>query len=195
MVEKTIEMGFKYPFKQWKRLFNFWWAIIPILGWFAVTGYFKKIIEHMLKKDFKELPKFGNFWDNFSKGLMFFIMMLIPMIIAGVITSIIGKIFEGIPFGGLIGFLIACFIDFFLALLFINYVKGNNFEDVIDVKKIWAMISKDWNKTFTMMVKQAVLVLAFIIVSIPIITLVVTIPAMVFAGYYFIVDFYNEIKA
>ena len=48
MSEKTIIDAFKYPFSNWTRLFNFWWVIIPILGWFAVAGYFMEIIESTL---------------------------------------------------------------------------------------------------------------------------------------------------
>ncbi|MBR9675653.1 hypothetical protein GOV05_01445, partial [Candidatus Woesearchaeota archaeon] len=63
MAEKTIKEGFMYPFNNWKRLFNFWW-VLTIIGVFAVIGYFRKIVQQFLKKDYKELPEFGDFWEN-----------------------------------------------------------------------------------------------------------------------------------
>ena len=82
-----FEDAFKYPFANWKRLLNFWWALIPILGWFAVIGYFKKIAEHMLNNDFKELPEFGKFFENMKDGFYFFLVMLVPMIVTVVIKK------------------------------------------------------------------------------------------------------------
>lgn len=192
MAEKCIKDGFKYPFNEWTRLFNFWWVLIPILGWFAVVGYFKKIVEHMLKKDFKELPKFGSLIYNFKEGFFFFLIMLVPMIIIGIVSGMFSSIFSGSTLGRIVSLAISIFLDVFLALLVINYVKHKKYEDIFDVKKVWNIMSKDWNKTLMAVAKQFAVVILLILASIPVVTMVVTIPAMSFAGYYFLVDLYNK---
>lgn len=90
-----FKTGLKYPWGQPKRLWNILWFLLPIFGWFALGGYAKKIVNSIVKGNTKELPEFGQFWDNFVKGFMIFLKILPLMILLGVISIIpfIGKPF------------------------------------------------------------------------------------------------------
>ncbi|MBR9677349.1 DUF4013 domain-containing protein [Candidatus Woesearchaeota archaeon] len=191
MAEKTIKEGFLFPFTNWKRLFYFWW-VLTIIGIFTVIGYFKQIVKQFLKKDFKGLPKPNPWWQNTKDGFFLFLVMLIPAVAMALVTGFLQGALSGNTFGQLVYFLIALFLDVFLALLFINYIKSEKYEDVYDVKKVWKVMSKDWEDTALAVVKTIAIMLGLVIVSIPVITLVVTLPAMSFVGYYFMADLYNR---
>ena len=191
MAEKTIKDGLKYPFANWKRLFNFWW-ILTIVGIFSVIGYFVEITENLLKKKNKELPEFKGFWRLFKKGFLFFAVTIIPVIFSIWTLGIVDKLARGITAGELLYLTIAIFIDLFLAILFINYIKKGNFEAVFEYKKAWKVVSKNYKATLMTLLKQTVVGLILLFASIPVITMLVTIPAMSFVSYYFLVELYNN---
>ena len=75
---------------------------------------------------------------------------------------------------------------------FTYFVLPFDASKVFDIKKAWKVLSKDWMKTLMALLYQIVVMILFMLLSIPIITLIVTIPAMKFTGSYFLVDLYNK---
>ncbi|PLW80902.1 hypothetical protein C0585_00325 [Candidatus Woesearchaeota archaeon] len=189
---KTFKDGFMYPFNNMKRLFNFWWVLVPVVGIFAVIGYFREIVEGLLKKKDKELPEFKGFLRLTKKGFMFFLIMLLPAILAMMLSGVLNSLFSSTSLGKIVYFVLMLFVDFYLAMLYINYVKEDKFEAVFDVKKVWEKISKDWNKTLHAFLMQALLMCVFLLMSVFVITLIITVPAMSFTGYYYLVELYNK---
>lgn len=108
-----FQTGLKYPWGKPKRLFYILWILIPIIGWLALIGYAKKIINMIVKGKTKELPEFGSFADNLTKGFMI-IIMLIPLLIVFFLISYIPQI--GITLTILFGL-------FLVPWLFINLME------------------------------------------------------------------------
>ncbi len=58
MNELDFNTAFKFPFNRAKGLWNIFWFLLPIFGWFALAGYTIRIVQGFLKGSFKQLPFF-----------------------------------------------------------------------------------------------------------------------------------------
>jgi hypothetical protein len=179
---KTIMDMIKYPFNKFSRLFNFYWVLLPILGWLALAGYTIKIVQAMLKKDFKELPAFGGFTENMKKGFFLLVYMIPIFVVIGLLNLV--------PFIGPIAiFLLGLFL---LPMLYLQYCKNENFMEGYQVKSAINIVFNNIWDYILMILKSLLVGVVFVVASVFIITLIVTLPALVFSKQFLIVDFYNR---
>lgn len=186
---------FRYPWEQWTRIFNFWWVLIPILGWFALMGYTKKIINELLAGNNKELPKFGSFGENMKTGFFFFVYTLVLGIVLGIVFMILGFVFGLIPFlGQIIMILIQLYAGFMASLMVMDYVKKGNFAAGWDIAGVNKVIINNIEEAVMTILKTLIVVIGYLLASVLIVTIVVTIPAAVLSSYYLYAEFYNKFR-
>jgi hypothetical protein len=180
----TIKEVLKYPFSSWSRLFTVYIAIIPIIGWFFVYGYFMKILEAVSKGQNKMLPSLDDFWGTFRAGFMFFVF--------GLVLGIVMTIIRIVPVIGLIGYL---YLTFLSPILVIQYITTRSFSKGLDFVEATKIMSNNIRKFLILWVKLIAVMLIWAVASLPIITIIITIPAMMYAGYYLYGDFYREVMS
>lgn len=175
---KSLGEGLKYPWGKASRQWNILWVLIPIFGWFALIGYFKKIIQELVKGNTKTLPAFGGFWKNFTEGLMAFVF-LIP-------TIVILSVLNAIPVAGnAAAFIIQLFI---LPWLVINFLVKGDFASLWEVKKAFFKVFNNAVDYLWALLKQIVYWVVYGVLSI----VLVGIPGYAFGPYYFLADFYRR---
>jgi hypothetical protein len=178
MKEKTFEEGLKFPWGKAKRLWNILWILIPILGYFAIIGYTRKIILGLSKGNTKELPIFGNFWDNLKEGFMIFIYF-IPTIIALMLIAEIPII------GEIIYWILTITM---LPILMINLYVKNEFKAIWELEKVFKMVFKNFADYLMALLKTIGYGIIYIIGMI----VLVGIPCYIFGMMYYLVDFYKR---
>lgn len=187
----TIKSALKYPFAKWGRLFYCLWMFVPIIGWFAFSGYGLRVIQAILKGNVKEVPKFGPFWDNCRLGLYAFVVG----IAIGLVTS--GFSFLRIPMGiagSVIYFAVAIYIGLVSPIMIIQLAETESISKAFDVARAHKIVFKNFRKYIVVVLQQLVVALVFLLASIPIITLIVTIPALNYSKQYLYARFYAELK-
>ncbi len=179
----TIKEGLKYPFVNFKRLFNFYWVLIPVWGWFVFFGYAVKIINEIRSGKREELPPIRPFKGLFKLGFLVAVLSLVY----GIAINIVLKI----PLVGWIGYI---YIMLILPIVFIQFAETEKMADGFDIVRATKTVFGNLGKYIVMYLKIIVVGLIFMAASIPIITLIVTIPAMSFMQYLFVMDFYKEVS-
>jgi len=172
--------GFKYPFKRAAGLLNILWALIPIIGWFALYGYCINIVKHFIKGDFKQLPKF-DFSNNiglgffmFFKSIPFFIVLTIAYIVVGII-----------PFLGVLGNM---FIAIFIApILIINFYNKETVASLFEFSKLEGVFNNMGEYVIAVLKTLALRIIFGIMILV-----LVGIPAGIFARNIFLSDFYRK---
>ncbi len=180
-MSNKIKDALNYPFKKLSRIWSFYWILIPIIGFLAVTGYIVKIIQNLIAGNDKELPKWGKFGENLGKGFFLFLYALVIGVVAMVVNFI--------PILGQIAYLYLLLI---MPMLVINYCKKEKFGDGFAFEKVTKLVFKNfWDYILTVL-KTIVVIAALLVASILIVTLIVTVPAMQFTSYYLLTDFYRR---
>jgi len=175
-----FEKALKFPFKNWKRMFNILWVLIPIFGWFAIFGYMIKIVKQFFNGDYSELPQF-EFGENLSYGFIMFVK-LIPFMIA---LSIVNIVLMLIP---IIGFLAYLVVAIFIApILVMNFLNEETVSSCFDFSIVSAVF--DNIKDYCMaLLKTIALAVIFGILSI----VLIGIPALYFTQNIFLAEFYTK---
>ncbi len=187
----TIKSALKYPFAKWGRLFYWLWMLIPIIGWLAFSGYGIRVIQSILKGNVKEVPKFGPFWENCRLGLYAFVVG----IAIGLVTSVFS--FLQMPMGiagSVIYFAVAIYIGLVSPIMIIQLAETENLSKAFDVVRAHRIVFKNFRKYIIVVLQQFVVVLVFLLASIPIITLIFTIPALNYSKHYLYTRFYADLK-
>ena len=179
----TISEGFKYPFVRFRAIWSYWWILVPIIGYFSMLGYVRTIVKDVLKGNTKELPKFGSFWNNIGPGFMLFLL--------GAIYSVVYVILGVIPF---LGVLLSICFSIISVVLIIQYIESGKFEDGLNVVKATKVIINNIEGALLTLLKSIVVYLGFLVASVFIITLLVTLPGMTFSPIYLWADFYRTAK-
>lgn len=177
----SIKEGFKYPFNKLSRLFYFYWILLPIIGWFWLCGYMLKIIQNLVLGNKTELPEFGSYSENFKKGFFFFVYSLV-----------IGAVVMLLSIIPLVGQLLAIIFALATPILTIQYSNKESFSDGFDIKKAFTLIFNNIVDYLVTYFKTIVVYAILLLLSIPIITLIVTIPAAQFFKFYFFAEFYTN---
>jgi len=102
---------------------------IPIIGWFAIAGYYLRITRFWIHEDYYRLPDFSDFWELVERGFFMFVLGLIlalPLFILLVIICI-GWIL--MPFYSLFLFMITPYTSAKIALC-------KSFSDILDFDEI-----------------------------------------------------------
>ena len=177
----AFEQGIKFPWQKPAKLWYGLWLLVPIIGWFALGGYWIKIIKALVAGKNKELPEFGKFWDNFVDGVVLFVKIL-PLVI-------VVSLLEHIPLiGEILQFAVSIL---FVPYLLINTVITGKFEESFNIKKAWnIVIVKKFADYLIVLVKTIGYVIVYGILSI----VLVGIPCLMFGEYYYFCDFYAKNK-
>ena len=189
----TIKEALKYPFANFKRLWNFWWILVPVWGWFVVAGYYIRIINDILAGKNKELPAIRPFKSLFETGFRYAVAIII---ITFPLSFLLGKIqVPGLYFPDFYDLNLFPSVVFVLvgtSLLIIYFSQTKRIRDGINIiqsaKTVWSY-PQAYFLTFLKTIAVAVVLL---IASIPIITILVTVPAMIFSSHYLWAEFYRE---
>lgn len=187
----TIKSALKYPFAKFGRLFYWLWVFLPIIGWLAIAGYSLRIIKEILKGKHTEVPKFGPFWGNCRLGLYAFVLG----IAIGIVTML--SSFLQLPMGlagAVIYYAVAIYISLISPIMMIQLAETENLAKAFDVVRAHKIVFKNFRKYIVVVLQQLVVAVVFLLASIPIITLVITIPAMSYSKQYLYTRFYADLK-
>jgi len=177
----SIKEALKYPFANFARLFNYWWVLIPIWGWFVASGYGLRVNEQIIKGKDKELPAIRPFDGLFKEGFFLFVVMIVLQIALFVVMLV--------PILGWIGYVYYILI---VPILLAQIAVTKKIEDglnIVDASKVVFNNFGEWMVTF---LKSLVVMIVWLLASIPIITLVITIPAMSWSQSYLWAHYYKD---
>ena len=189
----TIKEALKYPFANFKRLWNFWWVLVPVWGWFVGVGYGIRVIDEILSGKNQELPAIRPFKGLFKTGFLYCVSMLI-------LTFPLSYLLEKIHLSGLY------FPDFYelnllpsvvfvlvgSSLLVIQFSQTKCIRDGINIIQSAKTVWQNPHAYFLTFLKTLVVSLVLLIASIPLITLLITFPVMIFSSNYLWAEFYRE---
>ncbi len=178
----TLREALHYPFANWKRLFNYFWILIPVWGWFVVYGYMVRIIDHLRRGHHKELPAIRPFKGLFSTGFFLGVSIFVYAIILFVLNLI-----------PVLGWLIYIYVLLISPLLILRYSETKKVRDLFDVVSASNILFSYFKAYLTVWLKTIAFTLILLLASLPVITLIVTLPAMSLGQYYFFGEFYHEV--
>jgi len=75
----------------------------------------------------------------------------------------------------------------------VNYAKHRTVDSYFDIKKSWKVMSENFGDYFMVVVKSILFQIVYLLASIPIVTLIVTIPAMGLGKNIFFAEFYHRL--
>lgn len=172
----------KFPFKPFKRLWWFWLNVIPVLGWLLYGGYTVDIIRRIVKEDKDDLPQFGEFVPTLKTGFFYLLLALI--------LGLIASLFLWIPKVGWIPWLIAVLL---IPVMLVQYAVTLQFTKGLDVVNAAKLVFGNfWKYILYNLCLLAILVI-WLLASLPIITALITMPAMSLATTYTVARFYKEV--
>ncbi|MEK6901620.1 MAG: DUF4013 domain-containing protein [Nanoarchaeota archaeon] len=177
----TIGEALKYPFANFKRVFNYWWILIPIWGWFVVSGYGIRIINTLVNGNTKELPAIRPFTGLFRTGFFAVVTWLTIAIITGLFTLI-----------PVLGWIVYAYIIFIAPLLMFQFAEQGRIRDGFNVLRASKTMFSSFGRYLVAYVKTIVVGIVFLLASILIITLIVTLPAISFSQYFFFAEYYKQ---
>lgn len=172
--------GLLYPWRKMGKLWNILWLLIPIIGWLAILGYVKKIVNELVKGKNKGLPEFGKFGKNLVDGFWIFIKF-IPWTILIMVISRIPQV------GGLINTFIYIFI---LPYLTIHFFVTGKFEDLFAFKKVANEVFNNIKEYFIAFLKT----IGFGVIYYALSLVLIGIPCLTFGSYYYLAEFYAKHK-
>jgi hypothetical protein len=171
----------KFPFKPFKRMWWFWISAIPIVGWVLFAGYLVDIVRHLIEHDGENLPPMGNIWLTFKNGLLF--------VIISAILGLISQLFLWIPRAGWV----LLFATILLTpILLIQFALTRRFLDGFNVLSAGKLICRHFLRYVWYNILIIGNLLIWGIASLPIITVVITVPASTYGSIYLLAKFYKE---
>jgi hypothetical protein len=178
--KSSLKEGLKYPWNKASRLWYILWLLFPIFGWFALLGYFKRIVRELVKGNKKQLPEFGKFWENFKQGIMIFIFMIPTFLV----MAIVGMI----PF---IGQVLSTLINvFLLPWLMINFFVKETFDSLWEIKKAFNIVFENAIDYIFAYLKTLIFSLIYILLCF----VLVGIPCYLFGSSFYLAEFYKSYK-
>ncbi len=172
--------AFKYPFNNFKRMFNVLWILFPIFGWFALFGYGVRIVKNFINGEFSGLPEMV-FGSDMKFGFIMFLKSL-PFMLA---YSIVIFVLSGVPF---LSNLILIFLEILVVpILTINFMKKESVESFFEFEIIKSVFG-NFGEYLVAVLKSIGLTSVFMILSF----ILIGIPGLGFTGNIFIADFYRR---
>ena len=169
-----------FPFRPFKRLWWYWLNLIPILGWLLFAGYTADIIRDIV--DGKDgLPEFGEFWETLKIGVFFTLL--------AIIWSFISTALYYIP---LVGWIPWLFVMLIMPVLLIQYAESRKFADGFDVARATKLVFGNFLTYLKFMLIIIGITIIWLLASILMITIPVTIPALALGNQYALARFYRE---
>jgi len=182
-INDSIKDAIKYPWTKMKRAFWFWLMLIPIFGWFPLYGYMLDIFQNITQGKDKELPRFKKYWDLFVQGFYY----LVFAIIVGIVIQIAIRI-------PLVGWIIYLYLVLIMPMLVVNYAVKRRFGAFFDIMLATRIVFGNIVQYIVLILKTIVVGLFWLLCSIPIVTLIWTIPAMQFSSGFLLAQFYRRYK-
>ena len=172
--------AFKYPFNNFKRMFNILWVLFPIFGWFALFGYGVRIVKSFIVGAFSGLPEML-FGSDMKLGFFMFLKSL-PFMLAYIIIS---SVLSAIP---VLGGLVLMFLEILVVpILGINFMKKETIESFFEFGIVKGVFD-NLGEYLVAMLKSIGLAIVFMILTF----VLVGIPGLVFTSNIFIADFYRR---
>ncbi len=183
----SIGDALAYPFANFKRLFNYYW-LFTIIGTVAYFGYDIKIIQSIVlaNKDF-ELPPFGDFWTNTKKGAK--LMVLIIVLFLAMATLRFVAEFSAF---GVFASAASIYLGFILPILLVQYAVNEKFAEGCNISRASRIVFNNFWGYIHMLLKIFAVAVVYILASLFVFTLIVTIPASRFSQDYLIAEFYKK---
>ncbi len=177
----TIKQALAYPFVNFARLWNFWWFLVPIWGWFVVNGYIVRICSELRKGNNQELPAIRPFKGLFGTGFFLFIALLIPWLVSFLLM------YRYPAFAVLYVYFVLI-----IPILVLQFAEKNKVRDGLNILRATKIALTHLGAFLLTWLKMLVVMVIWFLASFPVITLLVTIPAMNFGQYRLFTDFYVE---
>jgi len=182
-INDSIKDAIKYPWEKMQRAFWFWLILIPVFGWFPLYGYMLDIMRNVIKGTDKALPKFSKYWELFTQGFFYFIF--------AIIVGVVAQIAMRIP---LVGWIIYLYVMLITPMLAVNYAVKKRFGAFFDIGFATKLVFGNFGAYIILLLKTIVVMLFWLLCSIPIITLIWTLPAMQFSSGFLLAQFYRKYK-
>lgn len=174
----------RFGFRPFRRIWWYWLNLIPVLGWIMFAGYSADILKKVVEEGADSLPKFGRFWPTFKTGLL---LMIIATILGWIMTLL-----SYIPW---IWWLLALVAYFLIPIMIVQYAVTRSFRKGFDVMSAARLIYKNFTRYIIYILVSFAVALVLLAASLPIITILVTMPAMSYASLYIFGRFYQEATA
>ncbi len=173
----------KFPFHPFKRMWWFWINLIPVIGWILYAGYAANIVKRIVEKEENDLPPMGEFWPTLKIGFLY----LLLIIILGFIT----ELFLAIPRVGWIPWLFAVLVS---PIMVIRFAVTRRLADGFDVVLATKLVFGHFWKYIVYNLCVLAIVVVWCLASLPIITMLITIPAMTLGSFYIMARFYRDVQ-
>ena len=187
----TINEALRYPFLNFKRLFIVWLALVPVWGWFVVYGYIVRMAQDVFKGKNKEAPALKPLNGLFTTGFYLFVMMLI-------LTVVFNVMLIGVSFIPILGILLwlALYIYYILVLpmMLMQFAETGKIGDGLDFVRASKIVFNNFVDYITAYIKYIVIVLILLVASIPMVTMIITMPAMYYSAMLIFGDFFKNYK-
>ncbi len=171
-----------FPFKPFKRLWWFWINGIPIIGWIIYSGYAADIVRNIADGK-EEMPPMGKLWPTVKVGFIYLVI--------SAIFATIGELFLWIP---KIGWLFWLIVLLLMPILLIQYAITRRFKDGFDVVSAAKIVFKNFFKYVLYNLAIIVVTLIWAVATLPMITLLITLPALMLSSLYILARFYREVQ-
>ncbi len=176
----TFDAAFKYPFNRAKGMWNFLLIFLPIIGWFALSGYNIRIVKEFSNGKFKKLPKL-NFNKDLKLGFFMFLKSLPFLLVYIAVIFLISLIS---PF---LRILTIPFELIAIPILYVHFFNNETMESLFEFK-ILKPIFNHLGEYLVILLKSIALSLIFFVMWI----VLVGFPAGMFTERIFIADFYRR---
>ncbi len=125
----------KYPWN--KRYWNWLWILMPFLGFFALYGYYVKIIHEVMKGN-KEMPKFDSFWQNTLIGFWFTLMIIVWYVGEYILERLTFLAFSmNLVLAYVMELLVSLFVLLYMVGAIISFAKHFDFIEGFNLRKAW----------------------------------------------------------
>ncbi|MEK6951256.1 MAG: hypothetical protein AABX13_06050 [Nanoarchaeota archaeon] len=177
----TIKQALKYPFINFARLWNYWWFLVPLWGWLVVNGYVVRIINEIRKGKSEELPAIRPFKGLFETGFFLGIALLVPGLTAFLLTFLWGWLR-----------ILAVYLILITPVLVLQFTEKRRIRDGMNVLAATKLVFTHFGLFVLTWLKTAVVIIVWALASLPVITLLITLPAITFGKYRLFTDFYVQ---
>ena len=165
-------------------------SLIGLIPAIAFLGYELDFMGNILKGKDKQLPKFRNFKGLLKRGFFVACFLAIVSILSNLAEQLQLIEYAGVP----LYVIFSIVIGVFSPILLMQYVEKEKFKNFFKIKRAWNILKNNFSAFIAMLLRMICVTLALLIASIPIITLIVTIPAMQFSSRYLIAQWYRKAK-
>jgi hypothetical protein len=169
-----------FPFREYSRLFWFWIVVIPVFGWIAYAGYMVDVMRAVFKGK-EKLPPFGELWPTMKTGLLYLVVAMLVNLIANMLLWI--------PY---IGWLLWFVSMLFVPIMILQFAITGEFRAGFDAMSAMRRVFGNFKRYCVYMLCIAGITAIWILASLPIITALLTLPAMAFGSSYLLARFYRE---